>query len=166
MLKAQSICAKGGGMKKILIGIFVLVATAAFAANNFSVSGSIGYASATNNGLVAGIEATWDCRLYQPEKGRLRPTIDVEFGGGGFQAAALMRYLVPVGKTGLGLGGGVGLRYDQGVQAYFRGDLMYRLDRYLGAPVVLGADVGYAYGFGAAPQELVAHIKAGYCFEF
>jgi len=153
-------------MKRLLVLVFLLVGMTAMAAGNFSVSGSIGYASAPANGLVGGIEATWDCQLYQPGKGRLRPTIDIEYGKGGFQAAALMRHLFPMGKTGLGLGGGVGLRYNSGIQAYLRGDVMFRMDRYIGVPVVLGADVGYAYGFGGAPQEVVTHFKVGYCFEF
>jgi len=153
-------------MKKLLVSLFFLTALAAFAAGNFSVSGSVGYASDPANGLVGGVEATWDCQLYQPGKGRLRPTIDLEYGKGGFQAAALMRHLFPMGKTGLGLGGGVGLRYNAGVQAYLRADAMFRMDRYIGYPVVLGADAGYAYGFGGAPKEFVAHFKLGYCFEF
>jgi len=153
-------------MKKVLVSAIFVLGLAAFAAGNFSVSGSLGYASAEGNGLVGGVEATWDCQLYQPSKGRLRPTIDLEYGGGGFQAAALMRHLFPIGKTGLGLGGGVGLRYDSGVQAYLRADAMFRMDQYIGYPVVLGADVGYAYGFGGAPQEFVTHFKVGYCMEF
>jgi len=149
-------------MRKLLIVLSIIVASAAFASGNFSISGSVGYA----DGITAGVEATWDCRLYQPSKGRIRPTIDLEIGDGAVQGAALMRYLFPIGRTGLGLGGGVGLRYDEGAQAYLRADAMFRMDRYIGYPVVLGADVGYAYGFGNAPQEMVAHFKVGYCFEF
>jgi len=149
-------------MKKALMAIIFLVALTAYASGNFSVSGSVGYAG----GVVGGLEATWDCQVFQPAKGRLRPTVDLEYGAGGVQGAFLMRHLFPIGKTGLGLGGGVGVRYHAGAQAYLRGDAMYRMDRYLGFPLVLGADVGYAYGFGGAPQEVVAHLKVGYCFEF
>lgn len=161
MRYGKAVLKKGEAMKRLFASLLVL-GMFAFAAGNFSISGSVGYST----GIVGGVEATWDCQLYQPGKGRLRPTIDIEYGSTGVQGAALMRHLFPIGKTGLGVGGGVGLRYDSGIQAYLRGDLMFRMDKYIGYPVVLGADVGYAYGFGGAPQEVVAHLKAGYCFEF
>ena len=147
---------------KRLFALLLVPGMLALASGNFSISGSLGYSSS----LLGGVEATWDCQLFQPSKGRLRPTVDLEYGAAGFQGAFLMRHLFPMGKSGLGVGGGVGVRYDSGLQAYLRADAMYRLDRYVGVPVVLGADVGYAYGFGGAPQEVVAHFKAGYCFEF
>ncbi len=149
-------------MKKILILSFFALALSALAAGSFTVSGSLGYAG----GVSGGIEASWDCQLFQPAKGRLRPTVDLEYGAGGFQGAFLMRHVFPIGTEGLGLGGGVGLRYDAGVQAYLRGDLEYSLQSALDMPLVAGADVGYAYGFGGAPQEVVAHLKLGYNLTF
>ena len=149
-------------MKKILILSFFALALSALAAGSFTVSGSLGYAG----GINGGIEASWDCQLFQPAKGKLRPTVDLEYGAGGFQGAFLMRHVFPIGTEGLGLGGGVGLRYDAGVQAYLRGDLEYSLQSALDLPLIAGADVGYAYGFGGAPQEVVAHLKFGYNFAF
>ncbi|WP_456410669.1 hypothetical protein [Oceanithermus sp.] len=150
-------------MKKVLVALVLTLGFAAMAAEGtFSVSGSVGYAG----GWFGGIEATWDCQLYQPPVGRLRPTIDFEYGAGGIQGAALMRFVNRVPNLPVGLGGGLGLRYQDGVQAYGRLDGMLKLDKIVGYPIVLSADVGYAYGFGDAPSVVVSHFKAGYCFEF
>jgi len=150
-------------MKKALTILFFSLALAAMAAEGtFSISGSVGSAG----GWFGGIEATWDCQLYQPPVGRLRPTIDLEYGAGGIQGAALMRFVNRVPDLPVGLGGGLGVRYQGGVQAYARLDGMLKLDKIVGYPIVLSADVGYAYGFGDAPSVVVSHFKAGYCFEF
>ncbi|WP_457638260.1 hypothetical protein [Oceanithermus sp.] len=150
-------------MKKALVAITFVLALAAMAeGSTYSISASLGY----NGGFLGGVEATWDCQLYQPPVGRLRPTIDLEYGAGGVQGAALMRFVNRVPNLPVGLGGGLGVRYQSGIQAYGRLDGMLKLDKIVGYPIVLSADAGYAYGFGAAPKEVVVHFKVGYCFEF
>ncbi len=150
-------------MRKLLAITILALSMAALAAEGtYAISGSIGY----SDGIIGGVEATWDCQLYQPPVGRIRPTIDLEYGAGGVQGAALARFVNQISKAGFGVGAGLGVRYHEGVQAYGRLDGMFKLDKYVGYPILLSADAGYAYGFGGAPQEFVAHFKVGYCFKF
>jgi len=145
-------------MKK-WFALMALVLGSAFAAGNFSVAGSAGYAG----GPLGGVEASWDCILFQPKKGALRPTLDLGYGAGGFQAAFAMRHIFDVAED-VKVGAGIGVRYQGGVQAYLRGDVEYDLTQMIDLPLFVGADLGYAYGFGGAPRTVVAQFKAGYRF--
>jgi len=149
-------------MKRALLAILFVLATVAMAEGTYSISGSLGY----SEGVIGGVEASWDCQLYQPDFARIRPTIDLEYGSTGVQGAALIKTVSQIPNTPMGAGVGLGVRYDQGFQAYARVDGMLKLDKIVGYPILLGADVGYAYGFGEAPSGVVAHFKAGYCFKF
>lgn len=145
-------------MRKWLV-LLVFVVGSAFAIDNVSVAGSLGY----SGGLLGGVEASWDCILYQPKTGALRPTLDLGYGTGGLAGAFTMRYLMDA-TEGVKVGGGLGLRYQRGVQAYIRGDAEYDLSSMVDLPVFVGADLGYAFGIGAAPSGVVAQFKAGYRF--
>jgi len=145
-------------VKKFIIALVLLLAPA-FAEYNISAALSAGYGA----GAFGALEASWDCQLFQPGKGALRPTLDLGYGVAGFSAAFTMRHLFEVAPA-LQVGGGVGLRYQMGVQAYLRGDVEYSLLQASGLPLFVGADVGYAYGFGAAPKTVVAQLKLGYNF--
>lgn len=151
-------------MKKTLTILISMLLMAALAKGTYSISGSVGYSGA--QGLVGGVEASWDCQLYQPKFARIRPTIDLEYGAAGIQGAALIKTVNQIPNTPMGAGVGLGVRYAGGLQAYARLDGMLKLDKIVGYPILLGADVGYAYGFGATPSEIVAHFKTGYCFKF
>ncbi len=145
-------------MKKLFM-MLVLALGMAFASGNYSVAGTAGYA----NGFVVGVQASWDCILFQPKKGALRPILDLSYGTGGFQAAFSIRHMFDAAE-GVKVGGGIGLRYQGGVQAYLRGDVEYDLAQMIDLPLFVGADLGYAYGFGGAPQTVVAQFKVGYRF--
>ncbi|GEM90492.1 hypothetical protein [Oceanithermus desulfurans] len=145
-------------MRKWIV-LLVLAMGSALAAGNFSVAGSAGYAGS----VFGGVEASWDCILFQPKKGALRPTLDLGYGAGGFQAAFAMRHMFDVAE-GVKVGGGVGVRYQGGVQAYLRGDVEYDLADLVNLPLFVGGDLGYAYGFAGAPSAVVAQFKAGYRF--
>ncbi|WP_293179968.1 hypothetical protein [Oceanithermus sp.] len=146
-------------MMKRWIVLFALMGMAMASGNNFSVAGSAAYGT----GFFGGVEISADCRFYQPNKGTLRSTIDLGYGSGGLQGAFLMRHLFEV-ADGVKVGGGVGVRYEAGVQAYLRGDVEYELASLVNLPLYLGADAGYAYGFGGAPKSVVAQLKLGYRF--
>ncbi len=145
-------------MKKWVL-VFGLFFGSALAIDNVSVAANAGYA----NGFAGGLEASWDCILFQPKKGALRPTLDLGYGAGGFQAAFAMRHMFDVAE-GVKVGGGVGVRYQGGVQAYLRGDAEYDLADLVNLPLFVGGDLGYAYGFAGAPSAVVAQFKAGYRF--
>ncbi len=145
-------------MKKLFM-MLVLALGMAFASGNYSVAGTAGYA----NGFVGGMQASWDCILFQPGKGALRPALDLGYGSGGFQAAFTIRHMFAVDDD-VKVGGGIGVRYQKGVQAYFRGDVEYDLYSLVAVPLFVGADLGFAYGFGTAPKTVVAQLKVGYRF--
>jgi len=151
-------------MKRALTILISILLMAAMAKGTYSISSMIGYSDV--RGIIGGVEASWDCQLYQPDFARIRPTIDLEYGKGGIQGAALIKTVNQIPDTPMGAGIGLGVRYNSGIQAYARVDGMLKLDKIVGYPILLGVDVGYAYGFGTAPSEVVAHFKTGYCFKF
>ncbi len=114
---------------------------------------------------LGGLEASWDCQLFQPPVGALRPTLNLAYDGQDLQGAFLMRYLLGVGE-GVRAGGGLGLRYHKNPQVYLRGDLEYGLGALTNLPLFLGADLGYALGvLSNNPQSgPVFQVKLGYRF--
>ncbi len=97
-------------------------------------------------GAAFGLEASWNCLLFQPPVGALRPTLDVGYAGG-LDAAFAMRYLASLPlMEGIRLGGGAGVGYAGGFYGFARGDLEFDLDvGTLPLPVFLGLDAGYAF---------------------
>ncbi len=153
-------------MKRTLVLIGAVFAlTGAFATGGLSPSLALraGYAGAVSFGL----EASWNCQLYQPPVGALRPALNLGMTGGGLSAAFAMRYLMDApGGEGLRLGGGAGLGYQNGGFGLVRLDAEFDLPLSgLPAPAFVGMDAGYAFaltkGAFAGP---FASFKAGLRF--
>jgi len=110
----------------------------------------------TGGNLVGfGVEASWNCLLYQPPVGVLRPTLDLALDTN-LRGAFLMRYLYGLGQ-GLQAGGGLGLTFGP-VNPYLRADAEYDLPAGLGLPLFLGADLGTDL------NRFLAHLKVGVRF--
>lgn len=103
-----------------------------------------------------GVEASWNCLLYQPPVGTLKPTLDLSLDFNAFRGAFLMRYLYGLGQ-GLQVGGGLGLTFGP-VNPYLRADAEYDLPASLGLPIFLGADLGTDL------NQFLAHVKLGVRF--
>ncbi len=150
-------------MKKALLAIgLVLALGSALAIGNLAPSVALrgGYA-----GVAAfGLEASWNCILYQPPVGALRPTLDLGYAGG-FSGSFAMRYLTGLpGVQGLRLGGGAGVGYGGVFFGLVRGDLEYDLPvSGLPAPLFVGADAGYAFAFTGVGSPFAA-VKVGLRF--
>ncbi len=143
-------------MKKALLAIgLVLALGSALAIGNLAPSVALrgGYAG----GAAFGIEASWNCMLYQPPVGALRPTLDLGYAGG-FNGSFAMRYLTGLpGVKGLRLGGGAGIGYSGAFYGLVRGDIEYDLPvTGLPAPLFFGADAGYAFPFSGTGAPFVA----------
>ncbi len=142
-------------MKK---GLLVLALLGALSlAQAFSPSAALRGGFAGGAGAF-GLEASWDCLLFQPPVGALRPTLDLMVADS-FQGTFAMRYLLPMeGVEGLRLGGGLGLGYSGaetgragGLFGVFRVDAEFDLPlKDLPTPVFAGMDGGYAIGAPAA----------------
>ncbi len=142
-------------MKKGLLALALLAALSL--AQAFSPSAALRGGFAGNAGAF-GLEASWDCLLYQPPVGALRPTLDLMVADS-FQATFAMRYMLPLEEVqGLRLGGGIGVGYSGsetgragGLFGVFRVDTEFDLPlKDLPAPIFAGVDGGYAIGAPAA----------------
>ena len=142
-------------MKKGLLALALLAALSL--AQAFSPSAALRGGFAGNAGAF-GLEASWDCLLYQPPVGALRPTLDLMVADS-FQATFAMRYMLPLEEVqGLRLGGGIGIGYSGsetgrtgGLFGVFRVDIEFDLPlKDLPAPIFAGVDGGYAIGAPAA----------------
>ncbi len=133
-------------MKQILWALgTVLGLSAALALGNPHPSLAVrgGYAG----GAAFGLEASWNCLLFQPPLGALRPTLDLGYAGGGLDAAFGMRYLASLPLLeGLRAGGGAGVGHAGGFYGFLRADAEFDLDvGTLPLPAFLGLDAGYAF---------------------
>lgn len=142
-------------MKKGLLALALLAALSL--AQAFSPSAALRGGFAGDAGAF-GLEASWDCLLYQPPVGALRPTLDLMVADS-FQATFAMRYMLPLEEVqGLRLGGGIGVGYSGsetgragGLFGVFRVDTEFDLPlKDLPAPIFAGVDGGYAIGAPAA----------------
>lgn len=109
-----------------------------------------------------GLEASWNCLLFQPPVGEVRPALDLAYNvDGNWNGAFLFRYLYPLAealRAGIGLGVAIpGFQFGN-TGFYFRADAEYDLKATLGAPLFLGGDLGLARG------QLAGHLKLGYRF--
>ncbi len=133
-------------MKRIVLAIGLLFGLSlALAFGNPHPSAALrgGYAG----GAAFGLEASWDCLLFQPPVGALRPTLDLGYARGGLDAAFGMRYLASLPLLeGLRAGGGAGVGYAGGFYGFVRADAEFDLDvGTLPLPAFLGLDAGYAF---------------------
>jgi len=153
-------------MKRILWALgMVLGLSAALALGNPHPSLAVrgGYAG----GAAFGLEASWNCLLFQPPVGALRPTLDLGYAGGALDAVFGMRYLAsPPLLEGIRVGGGAGVGHAGGFYGFARADAEFDLE--VGAlplPAFLGLDAGYAFGFQKGAFEgPFAALKLGFRF--
>ncbi|MGQ9510757.1 MAG: hypothetical protein ACUVS9_02435 [Thermaceae bacterium] len=109
--------------------------------------------------MGVGVEASWNCLLYQPPVGTLKPTLDLGLNSSfdNFQGAFLMRYFYDFGQ-GVQAGAGLGLTFGQGLKPYLRSDLEYGLPLDIGQPLFVGGDLGTDF------ENFLAHLKIGVRF--
>lgn len=109
-----------------------------------------------------GLEASWNCQLFQPPVGEVRPALDLAYNvNGNWNGSFLFRYLYPVAeglKAGVGLGVVIPGFQFANTALYFRADAEYDLKAALGAPLFLGGDLGLAGG------KFAGQLKVGYRF--
>jgi len=154
-------------MKRWILLALLVLGASAMAMKNPSVALKAGIAG----GGAFGVEPSWDCKFFQPEVGKVRVTPFVGFTGDAFSASLSMRYMYGGFMDDLQVGGGVGMGYAtngkdvNGFYLMVRGDVEYDLAlRDLPNPLFVGADFGYAAGFGKGFEGFFLMLKLGMRF--